>query len=934
MSLKQIELNGVWQFSLDPNDDQKWNEKDSAIPSDVIQVPGSWEEQGYGERTAHEPIGVWKKDQEYEGVGWYVKEVEIPSTYQNKRVLLNIKGVRWFTELWIDGVYVDGGDSLSTPHEFEITSFVTAGEKHRVVIKVDNRMALELGESHIHSYNTATNWGGITGGVELTAVSKTAFDDVKIVPNTTEKSVGLLLNFAVEDESTVSDLNAYIEIRNAEGDKVVSDQVKVIHSKENAQIVTLSLGNDARFWSPTDPYLYTARLSLADQETEYDQKDISFGLRTIETEGNQILLNHQPIFLIGYVDCAVFPQTGYPVWDIEHYRKQFKIVKELGFNHVRLHGWNPPEPFWQAADEEGMLVQTELPHWSTHYMSRRRDADEAVQAFMKSELERIVKNLNAHPSFVMFSMGNELIGKDGHPQLNALVRYGRDLDNTRLYTDNTGFGQLPANDREGDFYTPTLNHHPPYTIDDSGSPDTTQDFGEITRLEQKPLIAHEHGQFTMYVRPEEAKKYQGILKPNWLETIQETLQAKGLEHRVEEFTEATGVHLVRSLKESMEKARRTPHLSGIQLLDVRDFPGQGHATVGILDVFWDSKNIVEPEAFRQFNDQTVLLMRSKKRTYYHYETLATDIEVSHFGQKLAESTLKWTLKSKNEVIEAGTVDIQEIPGDGLSQLTQIRVPLPKGNAEQLELVVELESDQGSFKNQWSFWTFPRHELPKNTNRIWTNIPSLKSTIYGARFEGTIGVERHSYKEEKNVDLAIANRMSRDVLQYIIDGGSAWLIPEQGYQHDEIITRYLPIFWNYLWFPEQTGTTMGIVNRSHPVLKNFPNDGHSDWQWYHLIDHTIALGLDMIPKVQPIVESIDNFSRAKRLAYAFEVNIGKGKLFVSTFKFADTNIMKLPEARYLFFEIINYLNSDQFKPDVTLSVGEVLGVFKIRSLIKM
>src|SRR5699024_6301472 len=106
------------------------------------------------------------------------------SSYQGKQVFLKIKGVRWFTELWIDGSFVNRGDSLSSPHQFEITAFITAGENHRIVIKVDNRMALELGESHIHSYNTATNWGGITGGIELSAVSKTALEDVKIIPNT------------------------------------------------------------------------------------------------------------------------------------------------------------------------------------------------------------------------------------------------------------------------------------------------------------------------------------------------------------------------------------------------------------------------------------------------------------------------------------------------------------------------------------------------------------------------------------------------------------------------------------------------------------------------------------------------------------------------------------------------------------------------------
>ncbi|KRG17015.1 hypothetical protein ACA29_01280 [Lederbergia galactosidilytica] len=66
---------------------------------------------------------------------------------------------------------------------------------------------------------------------------------------------------------------------------------------------------------------------------------------------------------------------------------QFRIVKGYGFNHVRLHGWTPPKPFWEAADLEGMLVQTELPHWSKQYLNRRKSANNETHGFLKRELE-------------------------------------------------------------------------------------------------------------------------------------------------------------------------------------------------------------------------------------------------------------------------------------------------------------------------------------------------------------------------------------------------------------------------------------------------------------------------------------------------------------------------------------------------------------------
>ena len=49
----------------------------------------------------------------------------------------------------------------------------------------------------------------------------------------------------------------------------------------------------------------------------------------------------------------------------------------------------------------------------------------------------------------------------------------------------------------------------------------------------------------------------------------------------------------------IEAALRTPGLSGFQLLDLQDFPGQGTALVGILNVFMESKGLIAPEAWRR-----------------------------------------------------------------------------------------------------------------------------------------------------------------------------------------------------------------------------------------------------------------------------------------------------------------------------------------------
>ncbi|MFS0880554.1 glycoside hydrolase family 2 protein [Metabacillus niabensis] len=922
-------LNGKWFFSLDPDNNQNWHKEETEAPKTSIRVPGSWEEQGYGTASAHNPIGTWKKDVEYEGVAWYMNDIIIPESFEGLETNFILKGVRWHTELWIDGKFVGKGESLVAPHSFSITPYVQAGKKHRFVIKVDNTMTLALHESHIHSYHTATNWGGITGGIEIEGVLANTIDDIRIQANTLDKTIDLQVHLN-HNQLEVMNRSLIVKIKNEKGHIITMEERDIDPSVLNVEF-TLQMGENPKMWSPDHPYLHEIEISIYQNGHLYDVRKQSFGFRTFTTRENQFLLNDTPVFLTGYVDCCIFPQTGYPVWDKQYYKENFKIVKSYGFNHVRLHGWTAPEPFWLAADEEGILVQTELPHWSVFYRERGHDAPEEVHSFLKRELKRIIDNLHLHPSFVLLSMGNELTNEEGHLQLNQFVQYAREWDPTRLYTDNTGFGELPANDREGDFYIPTLNWHPPYHINEAAVPNTTTDFREVTRLEGKPLIAHEHGQFTMYVRPEEAQKYKGILKPSWLESIQETLQLKGLEHRVNEFIEATGVHMVRTLKEGMEKARRTPNLSGIQLLDIRDFPGQGHATVGILDVFWNSKGVIKPESFRQFNSQTVLLMRSSKRTYFTGETLKATLEVSHFGKPMKNVNLKWTITAKDRLLQQGAQLIDNLKSGGNTEISLIQMIIPDGEATKLQLYAEIEIDGEVVKNQWDFWSMCRVNLPVNQPRIWSNVQSLRSIMYGAKFEKLIGIKQHSHVKVEGIDLAVTNRLSRDVLQYLIDGGSVWLMAQPNEAYDEVATKYLPIFWNYLWFSEQAGTTMGMIIHKHPSLKYFPHDRFTDWQWYHIVNNAVALNLDSLPNVKPIVEVIDNFNRAKRLAYAFEAKVGKGKLFVSTFNFLEKNMMKQPEVHTLYLELLNYLNSDEFNPSSCIKVGELLGMFKLRSL---
>ena len=91
---------------------------------------------------------------------------------------------------------------------------------------------------------------------------------------------------------------------------------------------------------------------------------MTFGLREIGTEGKQFVLNGQPAFFRGTLECCIFPLTGYPPTDVASWKKVIGACKAHGLNLIRFHSWCPPEAAFVAADELGFYFQVECAVWS------------------------------------------------------------------------------------------------------------------------------------------------------------------------------------------------------------------------------------------------------------------------------------------------------------------------------------------------------------------------------------------------------------------------------------------------------------------------------------------------------------------------------------------------------------------------------------------
>ena len=219
-------------------------------------------------------------------------------------------------------------------------------------------------------------------------------------------------------------------------------------------------GETVPLWDEFQPAMLRLDLQLATVaggQSFADQRAVSFGLRDFKRDGQRLAINGRTVFLRGRLDCANYPLTGYPPMDKDGWLRVLGILKEWGLNHVRFHSWCPPEAAFAAADELGMYFQVELPNKRSAFKAPEStdapkrnidyldvpgaDPNASLYDYALREGELIFRHFGNHPSFVMFTLGNEL-GRN--PAMFELVARFQKRDPRHLYAQGANNNALAA----------------------------------------------------------------------------------------------------------------------------------------------------------------------------------------------------------------------------------------------------------------------------------------------------------------------------------------------------------------------------------------------------------------------------------------------------------------------------------------------------------
>lgn len=373
------------------------------------------------------------------GIGWYRYQLTPKDEWKGKRIVLDFQGIMLVGDVYLNGKRIGGTDYGYLGFDIDLSKLLKWGEANEITVKADTR----------NPNNSRWFTGaGLYRDVNLIITDKNLFfpRHPLFIRTQDNKEVKIKAEIINQQKLAKGQGKAVIpvEVRILDADgKVVAQQKNNIDFNakwrdREYELPAISLEN-AQLWSPDTPYLYTAEVTLYDNEGNIaDQIKEPFGVRTIEMNPEKgLLVNGKKVLLEGYANHHTLGALGAAAYP-RAIEKRLKLMKEFGMNHIRTSHNPYSEDFLKLCDKYGILVVDELyDKWLTQYAGGRVE----WESLWQKDIPEWVKRDRNHPSVILWSLGNELQQYSNLPfndwgvtayklQKELLHRY----DDTRLTT--------------------------------------------------------------------------------------------------------------------------------------------------------------------------------------------------------------------------------------------------------------------------------------------------------------------------------------------------------------------------------------------------------------------------------------------------------------------------------------------------------------------
>ncbi len=821
-------------------DDEAWRKflkvgayhRDGTGVTSRVTIPGFWEVQGIGEKGVGRywdspDRGAFVFRHVFSGSALLRRRFTAPSRWKGRRLWFKVGGVQNQAYFWFNARPAAFIRQSCGTYKFDITDLIRPGEAFDVVALVHTD-----GPSKFGSWNSLHHLSGFYRALEIEATDEVWLDDVwcRGSAAASEAEIHVSLGGLRKGEDCV--------VRAVVGD---AEAVTKLATGEDAVLRLPVPGG--RLWSPEQPNLHTARVTVVRGGKIVGAWHERFGVRTLEVRDKQFYLNGRPFFVRGCGNHGRDALTYINEAKASLLRHRVSLLRAAGFNQSRHHTNCPFAEYFDAADELGVFVQPELPYACS-------GPNEAIPFSPLFDAAEYVRHCRRHPSFGMLSMGNEghLAECDGE-----LYRWMKANAPNVLVVHNDGGYNAPGNT---DFYT---------------GPDNVWT-GSLTNR-PRPFVAHEYLNLGIKEDPRDADRYTGLVSPprSWRDfdaglvraglTREWGLRCVDAAQRLQAFYEKRGI----------EAARMDPACSGYSFWSITD---SGASTTGpsvaqgYFNAFWEPKRCgLKPDEFARFNGADAILIRPRdsSRVLVSGESFAADILLAAYGERdLAGTEVTWCLASSSGELQRGSLPVigSVAPGPART-IAALNCAVP---AVVSATKVMLEISFGGVSNSWEYWIFPpRARRDGRDLAVEASLINVFDKLYrDVAVIGSSAAAGRKVEVRKFTEGARPTPGARTLFVAQTDGKPN-------------------VSLGWWWLGDQVGTAFA----GHPALKGLPHDGYLSPLFFRILKRGKPLPFASVPveKLIAVGEGRDGYfcylGGDRETLYAFGLDVLNGTVEASS-----------------------------------------------------
>ncbi|MDR3061816.1 MAG: DUF4981 domain-containing protein, partial [Dysgonamonadaceae bacterium] len=457
-------LNGTWKFSFAENvatrvtDFYKETLDDSYWKS--IQVPGSWETQGFGVPVYTNITYIFPKNPPYMDnedlpVGTYRTWFEIPESFEGKEIILHFGSISGAATLYVNGQRVGYSKVSKTPAEFNITPFLKKGK---------NLLAMQVFKWSDASYIEDQDFwrlAGIERDVLLIARPKVSVEDFFVVGDLDPAYKNGILDVDVTIRNFDADVSGkYIlnlSLLDENNRPLVSKVLNIngISGKSTQKVSFRQNLNNPKKWSAEHPDLYTFCIELKDADGKIvELAGCKTGFRKMEIKNKQLLINGMPIIIKGVNMHEHHELYGHYVDEVTRL-KDITLLKQHNFNAIRTCHYPQNPEIYKLCDKYGIYVVDEA-NIEAHGLDGfdRNRHPSFLEEWKEQHLDRTIRMFERdknHACVINWSLGNE---SDFGPNYEATYNWLKQHDKAKRPVQCDRAGERPFTDMITPMYTP------------------------------------------------------------------------------------------------------------------------------------------------------------------------------------------------------------------------------------------------------------------------------------------------------------------------------------------------------------------------------------------------------------------------------------------------------------------------------------------------